>query len=133
MSKELMTTGQTTEVATVEDHVEKFRAVNKAYDTEDRVAVLVSGGFGAGWSTWADDEYKEFFVFDSGLVDLASKEATEDEVQEYLNICGIDKEYLGGWSDVRVEWVPRGVQFKIDEYDGSESLCIVGEIEFMVA
>jgi hypothetical protein len=30
--------------------------------------------------------------------------------------------YLGGMDTLRVEWIPVGVQFKIHEYDGSESL-----------
>jgi hypothetical protein len=30
--------------------------------------------------------------------------------------------YKGGAEDVRLEWVPQGSQFRIHEYDGSESI-----------
>jgi hypothetical protein len=42
--------------------------------------------------------------------------------------------YLGGLDDgLAVEWVPVGTQFKIEEYDGYESVQIAGDIEFHTA
>lgn len=39
------------------------------YTREDgKVAVLISPGYGAGWSTWASDEDVEFFLFDATMV-----------------------------------------------------------------
>ena len=35
---------------------------------DGRVAVLVSPGFGAGWSTWADRELRERLLFDPEVV-----------------------------------------------------------------
>ena len=35
---------------------------------DGRVAVLVSPGFGAGWSTWADRELRKRLLFDPEVV-----------------------------------------------------------------
>lgn len=88
---------------------------------DGKVAVLVSHGFGAGWSTWGNPA--EFLAMDSGLVALAEKGATVEEVKSYLNArLGEDNDIcLGGWCP-SVEWLPIGTQFYIHEYDGSESL-----------
>lgn len=90
---------------------------------DGKVAVLVSPGFGAGWSTW-DGEHGEFLAFDTALVDLAERKAGKAEVEEYLKSqfgddCYV---YMGGWEDVVVEWLVEGTQFYIHEYDGHESL-----------
>lgn len=87
------------------------------------VAVLVSPGFGAGWSTWChEDANKIAMIFDPEIVlavldgDHARAEAAAGAV--YPN------EYLGGVKQLTVEWVPKGTRFEIHEYDGSESLRI---------
>ena len=43
----------------------------------------------------------------------------EDWVFENL---GIEHVYCGGASNLEIEWIPEGTQFRIDEYDGSETL-----------
>ena len=81
---------------------------------DGKVAVAVSYGFGAGWSTWndinpMDARFNQLFL--------------DGKVDEVRRIC--DEEnlgYAGGASDVKIEWVPVGTEFIITEYDGSESL-----------
>ena len=41
----------------------------KRYNEQGQVAVLISPGFGAGWSTWAHDGEGQALLFDSRLVD----------------------------------------------------------------
>ena len=53
--------------------------VRKVND-EGRVAVLISPGFGAGWSTWAGEEYAEEVLFDPGLVQLVVNGASREEL-----------------------------------------------------
>lgn len=86
------------------------------------VAVLVSPGFGAGWSTW-NSEHAEFLLFDSGLVKLAEAHAGADQVENYLR-AALEEESLscGGWDQISVEWILKGTRFRVDEYDGSETL-----------
>lgn len=82
-----------------------------------KVAVLVSPGYGAGWSTWADDA--ELAVFAPDVV--AWVEAGKPAGADFENYG-----YSGGLRQVHVEWVPQGSRFFIDEYDGYESLQILG-------
>ena len=86
------------------------------------VAVLISRGFGAGWSTWADDKYASLVAMDKDIVELVLGSGTEDEMEKLLLKKGIDDMYLGGFDGLEVKWVTEGLHFKINEYDGSESL-----------
>lgn len=89
-----------------------------------KVAVLYSPRYGAGWSTWmASKEQQNLALFDrrfveaaeAGVIDIEplAKEILEDE---YV--------YCGGWANIKLEWLEEGTQFWVDEYDGSESLCV---------
>jgi hypothetical protein len=89
---------------------------------DGKVAVLYSPGYGAGWSTWNDDKYREFLLHDEKLVDLVEFNQ-QDKIKEYVESV-YPGEYvcvLGAY-DLRVEWVSPGTQFRIKEYDGSESI-----------
>ena len=98
---------------------------------DGKVAVIVSGGFGAGWSTW-NNEHAEFLMFDEGLV--CFKELNEDVavVSRYLESKGIDA-FTGGWDKAQIKWLDVGARFTIDEYDGSETLNEIAKIEFFTA
>jgi len=92
---------------------------------DGNTAVLVSPGFGAGWSTWSNDAREEACVFDSRIVEkvLAGEDVTEEWLKQ---IWGLDEDdYIGtfGVEDLTVEWVPTGQRFFIEVYDGSESKC----------
>ena len=111
--------------------------VERYINEDGKVGVLLSGGYGAGWSTWADSKDREFFLFDRGLVALAlDKEAANgpfdkttqwliemntEELEDYLKESGIDS-FTGGWAGVYVKWMDPGTEFIVEEYDGSESL-----------
>ena len=104
---------------------------------DGRIAVLISGGYGAGWSTW---ELPEEAIFDPGLVNLVEKVdklSTEDkltEIQEQiLSYCTLKwgDEYLGGIDDLEIRWIPVGTKFSINEYDGSESIITEHDLEYV--
>lgn len=89
---------------------------------DGKVAVLVSPGFGAGWSTW-NSEHRDFLLFDRQLVELAERQADTAEVDASMGkLFGEDEVYCGGWDQIVVRWLPEGTHFTISEYDGSESL-----------
>ena len=96
------------------------------------VAVLYSPGFGAGWSTWGRGDNEEAMVFDPGLVDLVSRDAGDDEILAYAE-AKFPEEYLGGLDRISVEWVPVGSKFRIDEYDGNESVVLLDNERWLVA
>lgn len=78
------------------------------------VAVAVSGGFGAGWSTWNDVDPMDA-RFNQLFLDGKHQEAAD--LCEQLKLG-----YPNGARDVEIEWIPEGTDFIISEYDGSESL-----------
>ena len=105
--------------------MKKFKKVIEDGNT----AVLVSYGYGAGWYTW-NLNYPGL-VFDSEIVSAVRKDnltlAKEIAEKKYPDA------YLGGIDGLQVEWVPEGMQFEIREYDGAESLHIIGQGEYLTA
>lgn len=87
--------------------------------------VLVSPGFGAGWSTW-NSEARYELATDSELIRLfeaGERDAFEERANHILRtITGdaTDSVYMGGYGQLRVEDV-EGDWF-IEEYDGCERL-----------
>lgn len=103
--------------------MEETKPTFKKLKKGGKVAILISPGFGAGWSTWAHDGLDEFLLFDKGLVELALREASADEAEAYIKSKADGAYvYMGGWGNVVVEWLPIGTRFLVHEYDGSESL-----------
>jgi hypothetical protein len=94
---------------------------------DGKVAVLISGGFGAGWSTWCGEEV--LFDKDVALAVLGESDETPLEVAKRK----FPDAYYGGVDGLRVEWVPKGQRFEINEYDGRESLHFLGPDDGYVA
>ena len=108
--------------------------MNKHYNDKGEIGILVSGGFGAGWSTWHwvishkdKNKGKDFLTMDKTLVEMCLGKATKKEVEKYLESQGIDT-YTDGWNDCRVEYLPPNTAFRIHEYDGSESLWTINDL-----
>lgn len=97
------------------------------------VAVLYSPGYGAGWYTWNND--REFdsieLIFDPGLVSLV-EQGDQEKILAYATLKWPDA-YLGGLDDIQIRWIPKDSAFRIEEYDGSESVELAGEIDWIVA
>lgn len=113
------------------------------YYNEDETAfgVLVSYGYGAGFATWEGRE----LAYDKRVIEFWLAHRDDDqwmrEVDYYRPESPAHKEaraffkeigftecpYLGGFADCELEWVPVGAHFRIDEYDGNESLEIEHE------
>lgn len=93
-----------------------------------KVGVLVSPGFGAGFSTWG---YPTEAIFDPTLIELVENE----KVQKAVDYCEAKWEdnHSGGVQDLRVYWVPEGTKFQITEYDGSESIEFLEHINWITA
>ena len=92
---------------------------------DGQVAVLISSGWGAGWSTWHHGSNKEILIFHPKLVELVeSNQHNVYTISAVLNEI-LDKEeaegiYLGRVEDLTIQWLPEGIKFRIEEYDGSE-------------
>jgi hypothetical protein len=83
---------------------------------EDKIGIIYSPGFGAGWSTWGEPEQ----ALDQELAHAIENLPRE----EWIKIAEKNwpDAYKGGLSDREVEWVEKGTAFSISDYDGSESI-----------
>lgn len=95
---------------------EKF--VNEAGD----VGVLVSHGYGAGWFSWNEDNPR--LLFDKALVRavLDGDLTKAAQLAEQMKLPGSDYVCVLGAKGLQVHWLVPGTQFRIDEYDGAESI-----------
>ena len=98
---------------------------------DGKVAVAVSYGFGAGWSTWCDvdpmDAKFNQLILDNKL-DVIREMADNQSLKEDDDFL-----YTGGLDGIAIEWVPVGTKFIIEEYDGSESLRIFVDMDWYEA
>jgi len=87
-----------------------------------KVAVLVSHGYGAGWSTWNDPKiaYDKRVVefFDNHPPKLSVPEL--EEAEKHMEEIGYPDTYMGGYNKLEKEWIPVGQPFIIIEDDGAE-------------
>ena len=96
---------------------------DKYLNDEGNVGVIVSPGYGAGWSTW-NSEYEEFLTMDKELVSLRLSGGSAAQAEDRFKAVFGKNAYIytGGWGDAEVEWLSPGTVFRINEYDGHESL-----------
>lgn len=99
---------------------------------DGKVAVLVSPGFGAGWSTWSG-KHRDWALFAPEVVNWVESGKNGDIDQIVKEALGEEYFYTGGARDLEIEWVEEGQLFIIDEYDGSESLSLHAEVPFIRA
>ncbi len=84
-----------------------------------KIAVLVSYGYGAGWYSW---HRKQELLFDPKIVEMVLDEAGETAIIEYCQKTYDTDIYYGGVDGLTVEFVTPGTKFRIEEYDGDETL-----------
>lgn len=96
--------------------------VEKYYNEDGKVAVLYSPGFGAGWSTWGCIEYYNDIVFDRRIVELVLNDERSKITGDFMESIGYAGMYTGGAGGLEIEWLKPGTVFRIDEYDGNESV-----------
>jgi hypothetical protein len=95
---------------------------------DGKVAVLVSPGYGAGWYSWHSNEQ---LLFDPSIVQWI-EEDNREKIQAYLELRYPDETTIG-LEDLVVNWVPVGTRFRIEEYDGAESLVLESTQRWMTA
>jgi hypothetical protein len=96
---------------------------------DGKVAVLYSPGFGAGWYTW--NYQTPEILFDPGIVRFVEKKKW-DELETYVTLK-YPEIYTGGMKDLEVMWVPEGTLFKVNEYDGNESVELKESDDWIMA
>lgn len=89
------------------------------------VAVLVSPGFGAGFVTWNYDNKLTPYCPPAVIAVLLNKREliTSEALAEYYDDPNDDYYYsTHGAGDLIVQWLKPDTAFRIEEYDGNESL-----------
>jgi len=99
-------------------------------ERDGMVGVLVSRGFGAGWSSWST-ENSSTLAMDKDIVQAVLDGDIEKAISIAKQKCG--DFYAGGADDLVVEWLKSGTVFEINEYDGSESIHVIGGRDYLVA
>jgi hypothetical protein len=94
-----------------------------------KVAVLYSPGFGSGWYTW-NQEFPEL-IFSPAIVKLVEQEKF-DELETYMELK-YPEVFKGGMMDLEIQWIPVGTEFRINEYDGAESVELKDEVGWFTA
>lgn len=92
------------------------------------IGVVISVGYGAGWSTWAfEPENAELLMFHPQLVDyiLHADTIEPEEVKNILS--GINDNFFMSlreedYKNLTVVWVKKGEMFYVEDYDGYESI-----------
>lgn len=108
------------------------------YTKDGRVAVIVSPGYGAGWSSWGEPQQREQLLFDKRFVTL--KLENQPDIIERERVRALLEEvfpgnapYEGGFAKAHVEWIEPGTIFRISEYDGNEDLIVLDNDERFTA
>jgi hypothetical protein len=106
----------------------------KSY-SQDR-DIIISPGFGGGFSTWYsgdDSTHEEFLSSDPLLVGYYVREKKGfDAICEYINLSldndpdvYLDREII---ESLVIETIPANTHFRIAEYDGNEYIEYLGEL-----
>ena len=96
--------------------------VKKYFNENGDVGVLVSGGYGAGWSTWDNSgRNTEQILFEPTVIQMMLDDADPKDVEAYCE-SKYEHGYFGGVDGLHIVWLKPGTEFYIDEYDGAEGL-----------
>lgn len=100
---------------------------------DGKVAVVISKGYGVGWYSWHG--YEEL-LYDPNIVRILEnpdEDEDGDTIQKYCEETYDDNTYYGGIDGLCIVWVPKGKRFKIEEYDGEETLILEDSIHWLTA
>ena len=99
------------------------------------VAVLYSPDYGAGWSTWAHNDGLDIkSMYDPEVVQWVLDGRPKNHFDDnYFNIKYGGYFYTGGMKNLEIAWIPLGEKFIIREYDGSEYIEKINDVNWYVA
>ena len=94
------------------------------------VGVIVTDGYGCGWSTWMYNcnlSFRERYLFCPKIIEWIETGKKDKFPIEDDNLPEEAKKNL------MVEWVPEGSEFFITNYDGNETIHIYNDIHWILA
>jgi hypothetical protein len=93
------------------------------------VAVLYSPDYGSGWYTWNPNHPE--LLFDPAIVQLVEEDKF-DELKTYVTLK-YPNIYEGGMWELKIAWIPEGAMFRVNEYDGDESIELKDDADWFTA
>lgn len=95
------------------------------YLKDGLVAIIYSPHYGAGWSTWNKDNKQ--CIFDPFIVEQLIQNNSDcyDVINKYVDENYPKRFCKLGLRELKLQWLPIGTKFYIDEYDGYESVKVV--------
>ena len=93
------------------------------------VAILYSPDYGSGWYTWNRNQPE--LLFDPAIVQLVEEDKF-DELKTYVTLKYPNIYEVGMW-ELKVAWIPEGAMFRINEYDGDESIELKDDMDWFTA
>ncbi len=103
----------------------------KKLERDGKVAIIVS--YGAGSSTWNLRGTAEEMLFDVDMIRALENGASEAYLKSLAKKKWPDATILGIEDGLSIEWVEKGKQFRIEEYDGKESVVLYDPDDYYVA
>ena len=98
---------------------------------DGKVAVLLSRGYGAGWGSWNYGVH-EVIMFHPKIVQMVEEGREMDITEEWLKSeLGLEEVFTGGRDGLYIKWVPEGTRFRIDEYDGAETIITDEDLDMV--
>jgi hypothetical protein len=100
------------------------------YITEQLMVGIVHSEFhGCGWSTWHNLDPD--MMFDPALVDLVL-DGDKNKIEMYIKLRWPDTEHII-IPKLAVTFVPEGTRFRIEEYDGLETVVTEQDYAWITA
>ena len=97
---------------------------------DGKVAVLYSPGYGAGWSSWNEGEN---YLYCPELVEAIELGKCREELAKVAEEVFGEDGYYGGAYQLQIGWLEVDTTFRINEYDGAESIEVFDTENFYVA
>jgi len=100
---------------------------------DGKVAVVIHPEYGLGWSSAYPDMPE--LLFDPGIISL-HKEKQWEKLKTYLVLKFPDLAYSYTERDLKslvICWVPQGTKFRIEAYDGMESIILYDNEAWIIA
>jgi len=97
------------------------------------VAVMYAPGYGAGWSTFNSDS-KIRCLFDPLIACAVLLNKIEEIPEDYFSEENGYKDFYGtALQQVTIEWLPKNTLFRVNEYDGFESIELLQDSNWVKA
>lgn len=118
----------------------------KPYYNEDKsqIGVLVSRGYGSGWSTYNvpelcyDKRVIEYWMthntaeWVNGIYSYDTDNPYYKAANDFFESIGYKDVNFFGYNGIELQWVPCGMPFVIEEYDGAEYIMQRSDFKWMV-